>query len=456
MQTITTPGNRTGRFHFIGAALAALLLVACSADEGPAGATRVLTIGNFTATPSTVTPGGTTTLSYTTVGAVSCTASSTAPGSSWTGSVPTSGNTSVTVPTTPGNYVYTLTCRDAGNQQTTQTETVRVPAPAGSAPVITTLTATPGTVAPGGSFVLAYTTTNAESCAASSSATGSTWAGTVPTSSTGRMVTAPVTPGMYSYALTCTNATGQQTTQFAVVTVSSGGGGGGDDVVDDGGDDGFPPNDGTTPTDVTDGPGGTPIPGGFVCTGSARAYGSNPTTTVTVNGMIGPPLTGLLNLLGGGTVAQLLNTVNNADRVIDRNLDTFAQYNLTAGLLGALISSVDLQVNVSAVVPVGQYAVFALTFPAATADVSLMQDITITTFLGSDAASGETRTVSLSEIDLLGLPVLGDPALFVGFKTTKPYDRVSISLTPGLLSADVGNAMNVHELCTRGMFITPP
>ena len=228
MQTITTPGNRTGRFHFIGAALAALLLVACSADEGPAGATRVLTIGNFTATPSTVTPGGTTTLSYTTVGAVSCTASSTAPGSSWTGSVPTSGNTSVTVPTTPGNYVYTLTCRDAGNQQTTQTETVRVPAPAGSAPVITTLTATPGTVAPGGSFVLAYTTTNAESCAASSSATGSTWAGTVPTSSTGRMVTAPVTPGMYSYALTCTNATGQQTTQFAVVTVSSGGGGGGD------------------------------------------------------------------------------------------------------------------------------------------------------------------------------------------------------------------------------------
>jgi len=451
MQTKTPDFLRLTR-RLLGSALAALLLVGCSADNGPPGAPgSVLTIGGFTATPSTVAPGGTTTLSYTTVGAVACTATSNAPGSTWNGSVPTSGNTTVTVPTTPGDYVYTLTCSDTGGQQTTQTETVRVPAPAGSAPVISTFTGTPTTVLPGGSTVLTYTTSGAESCTATSSAAGSTWTGSVPTSSTGTTVVAPQTPGNYSYALTCTNATGQQTTQFVTITVTGGNGPG--DVT--GGD--ILPNDGTVPTDVTDG--GTPIAGRFVCTSSARIYGDSPTTTVTVNGLLGPALTDLLNFLGGGSVTQLLNSVSAKENVVDRNLDTFAQFNLTAGLLtlpvlGNLVSSVDLNAGLNSPVPVGKYAVFGLTFPTATVEATLTSTLFVTTFNGNTVA--ETRAIDLTALDLLGLGLTGQEALYVGLKTTQPYTSVSIGLDPSVLSANVGNAMNVHELCTDGMFITPP
>ncbi|MDO9454051.1 MAG: hypothetical protein Q7J29_14460 [Stagnimonas sp.] len=323
--------------------------------------------------------------------------------------------------------------------------------PNATPPTIGTLMATPNPVAAGATTTINYEATGAVSCVA----TGQ-WAGTTLSTSGTVVVTAPTVPGVYTYGVTCTNSTGQQTSQSINVTVVAAPSGDGSDVI--GGDDGsLLPNDGTTPTDVTDG--GTPIAGNFKCSSSARTYGNSPTTTVSLNGLLGGTvLTTLLDLLGAGTVTQLLNSVTAKENAVDRSLDTFAQYNLTAGLLtlplvGNLVSSVDLVVGLNSKVPMGQYAVFGLTFPSATVEATLLQTLTVTTFNGTEVA--ETRDISLSSLDLLGLGLAGEPALFVGFKTTVPYDSVSINLDPSLLSVNVGNAMNVHELCTGGSFVAP-
>lgn len=341
---------------------------------------------------------------------------------------------------------------DEGGTVTLPGVPVPVPGtPNATPPTIGTLMATPNPVAAGATTTINYEATGAVSCVA----TGQ-WAGTTLMTSGNVVVTAPTVPGVYTYGLTCTNSTGQQTSQSTNVTVIAAPNNGGPDVIG-GGDGSVLPNDGTTPTDVTEG--GAVLPGNFICSSSARAYGNSPTTTVTLNGLLGGTvLTTLLDLLGGGTVTQLLNSVTAKENVVDRSLDTFAQYNLTAGLLtlpmvGNLVSSVDLVVGLNSKVPVGQYAVFGVTFPAATVEATLMQTLTITTFNGTAVA--ETRDISLTALDLLGMGVVGAPALFVGFKTTVPYDSVSISLDPSLLSANVGNAMNVHELCTGGSFLAP-
>ncbi|MES2682188.1 MAG: hypothetical protein V4650_01615 [Pseudomonadota bacterium] len=437
------------RGSWLAATLAALLLMGCSADEGPAGvntgSSTVLAIGEFAATPDTVAPGGSTTLTYTSTGAASCAASSNAPGSSWMGAQPTSGSFVVTVPQTPGSYTYTLTCSSATGEQTSQTETVTVPAPSAPQPVINDLTATPTSVAPGGSTSLSYTTTGAVSCMANSSAPGSSWAGTQPTSSTGTVVVLPITPGNYTYALTCTNADGQQTTDFETVTVT----GGPSDPGEITGD----PNDGTTPTTVIDDD-GTETPGFFVCTAGARTYGPNPTTEVRVNGLVGSAVTDLLDMLGAGTVTQLQNSVVAKELVVDNNLSTAAQYNLSVGLLGGAISSIDLAVGLNSPAPAAKFAVFLLTFPIGTVEASLIQSVTVTTFLGG--VQQDQAVIDASTLDLAGQVSTAETIRFVGLKATLPYDEATISLSPTLVSANVGNAMNVHELCTDGFFINPP
>lgn len=312
--------------------------------------------------------------------------------------------------------------------------------PGGPSPTIM-LTATPNAVGPGGSFVIDHSSTDAQSCVASGA-----WTGDVGTSGS-RTITAPATAGNYTYTLTCTSSTGQQTAQSITVVVTGAGSGDNGGISGDPG--GLLPNDGTTPTHVTDD--GTLINGHFICTASARAYGPNPVTEVRVNGLVGSQLTDLLNLLGAGTVTQLLNSVTAKELVVDGSLDTAAQYNLTAGLLGGLISSIDLYVGPNGVVPAGKYAVFGLTFPIATAEVTAIQSVTISTYSGATLL--ETVDIDASTIDLLGAVATGDTAVYFGLKATQPYDGVTISLSPTLISTNVGNAMNVNELCTDGYFV---
>ena len=214
------------------------------------------------------------------------------------------------------------------------------------------------------------------------------------------------------------------------------------------------PNDGTTPTDILDGDNGTNLPGNFICTASARAYGSNPSTTVVVNGLVGSAVTDLLNLLGAGTVTNLQNSVAGKELVVDGQLDTAAIYSLTVGLLGGAISSIDLLVGLNGTAPIGRYAVFGVRFPTATVEASLIQSVTVRTFLG--ATLQETAIIDASTLDLAGQVSTGAPVRYLGLRVKKPYDGVSVSLSPTVVSANVGEAMYLHELCTDGYFVNAP
>jgi hypothetical protein len=205
-------------------------------------------------------------------------------------------------------------------------------------------------------------------------------------------------------------------------------------------------NNGTTPTDITNG--GTQLTGNFVCTDSAQEqYGA--TTQVSVNGLIGSSLTPVLNQLGATTATTLLNSVINPYYAIDGNLDTYSTFSLTAGAFSG-VDSVGQTILLPAgnTVPAGGFAVFAVQFPPGTVTASIVSNVTVTTFLNSVAQ--ESITYSENQIALLGNNATGTTSAFIGVQATKPYDSANISLTPSVLSADVGDAMQVDELCTGG------
>lgn len=176
----------------------------------------------LTATPNSVGLGGTFQMTWATDKATSCAASGT-----WSGNEPTvspsPNGVTVTAPSTAGVYAYVLTCTgDGGN--VSQIVNVTVGSPTIAPPAFTTgLTATPSTVPPGGNFSLSWATSGATSCTASAGSGSDGWNGSSqPTSSPsgGVPLTAPTTPGSYSYVLTCAGA-GGSTAQSTVVTVSA-------------------------------------------------------------------------------------------------------------------------------------------------------------------------------------------------------------------------------------------
>ncbi|HEY0975102.1 MAG TPA: hypothetical protein VGE57_11465 [Solimonas sp.] len=216
------------------------------------------------------------------------------------------------------------------------------------------------------------------------------------------------------------------------------------------------PNDGTTGGNITEG--GTPIAGGntgfnFICERSARAYGV-PHSEVIANGLVGGPLTTLLNLLGGNTATRLLNSVVDQELAIDGELETASKFSLTVNLLSGLLSSVDQLITLGGTAPVGSYAVFGVSFPTATLELSLLQEVRVRTFL--NGTQQETVALDASTLDLLGAVSVGDPRAFVGVKATKPWNAASIGIDPIVISANVGEAMFVHELCTGGRLVTAP
>jgi hypothetical protein len=190
---------------------------------------------------------------------------------------------------------------------------------------------------------------------------------------------------------------------------------------------------------------------GFVCEQLAP---SGSTTEVGTDGLVGGPLTTLLNLLGGGSLTTLTNSVTSPDNVIDGQLGTYATFTTTAGGLGAL-NSVDLNVLLpGAMNLVGSYAVFGISFPGGTVDLSLLDQITVTTFLNS--TEQETVVFDSIVLDLLGQNVFGGEPIWFGLLATKNFNRVSIAVSSAVLSANVGEQLYVHELCPGGRFVTPP
>ena len=151
---------------------------------------------SISTSPSSITSGQSSTLSWSSTNATSCTASS-----GWSGTKSTSGTQAVT-PTT--NTTYTLTCTGSGGS-TNGSATVTVtttPPPTGGTPTVT-LTANPTTVTQGQSTTLTWSSTNATSCALSGG-----YSATVGTSGT-----QVVTPGANntSYTITCTGTGGSAT-----------------------------------------------------------------------------------------------------------------------------------------------------------------------------------------------------------------------------------------------------
>ena len=132
--------------------------------------TPTLTLG---ASPTSVASGGASQLTWAATNAASCTASG-----SWSGTKATSGTQSTGALT--ANSSYTLTCTGSGGS-VAQTAAVTVTA---AAPTLT-LSTSPTSVQSGASSQLTWSTTNATSCAASGSWTGSK--GTSGTQSTGAL-----------------------------------------------------------------------------------------------------------------------------------------------------------------------------------------------------------------------------------------------------------------------------
>lgn len=242
----------------------------------------------------------------------------------------------------------------------------------------------------------------------------------------------------------------------------------GGDVVEDCGADGecgnaddnggFGPNDGSISSPVyidTDGDreADTLVSEGqgFVCEDLAPSGSS---TVVGSGGLVGGPLTALLNLLGGSSLTSLLNSVTSPNNVIDGQLGTYATFTTTAGGLGAL-NSVDLNVLLPGSMNlVGSYAVFGISFPGGTVDLSLADQVTVTTYLGD--VEQEHVVLTSVVLDLLGQNIVGGEPAWFGLQATRNYDRVAIDITSALLSANVGEQLYVHELCPGGRFVTPP
>lgn len=152
--------------------------------------------------PTSVIPGGPSTLTWSSTNATLCSASG-----GWSGSKGTSGIQSVTPTATT---VYTLACTGAGGT-TTNTATVTVST---ATPIPTvTLSVSPTTITSGQSSTLTWSSTNATSCTAS----GGTWIGTKNTS--GSQSVSPTATIIYTLA--CTGA-GGTTTKTATVTVNTG------------------------------------------------------------------------------------------------------------------------------------------------------------------------------------------------------------------------------------------
>jgi len=192
----------------------ALLLLACvglagcgaiTSSGSPPGKPSKPTITSFTADPTTINSGASSTLSWATTAATSIAIT---PGTFTSTSASASGSTSVS-PTATTTYTLTAT-NAAGSTTSTLTLTVN----AASKPTISSFTALPTNITTGSSSTLSWATTAATSIAitpgtfTSTSASGST--SVSPTTTT-------------TYTLTATNAAGSATSAAKVtVTAASG------------------------------------------------------------------------------------------------------------------------------------------------------------------------------------------------------------------------------------------
>lgn len=181
------------------AAAACLLLASCGGGSGggtsaaPASNPVIVSVG---ASPTALTVGQPTTLTWSSSNATACQASG-----AWGGTVAVSG-TRIVTPSAVGTFTYTLTCNGVAGS----TSVVVAAAPA--VPTVS-LSFAPASVQAGQASTLSWSTTDATSCTASGA-----WAGNQATS--GSLAVTPAIAGTYTYSLSCTGAGGSATGSVAL------------------------------------------------------------------------------------------------------------------------------------------------------------------------------------------------------------------------------------------------
>ncbi len=157
----------------------------------------------ISASPTSITSGSSSTITWSSTNSTSCTASG-----SWSGTKATSGTQSIS-PT--ANSTYTITCTGAGGTSPAQSVNVTVTPVVASAPTAT-ISASPTTITSGGSSTITWSSTNATSCTASGG-----WSGTKATS--GTLSVSPT--ANTTYTITCSGSGGTSPAQSTTINVNA-------------------------------------------------------------------------------------------------------------------------------------------------------------------------------------------------------------------------------------------
>jgi hypothetical protein len=187
--------RRNGRALRVAATAACILLVSCGGGGGdapsapaaaPAPNPVIVSIG---ASPTTLTVGESTTLTWSSSNATGCQA-----GDAWSGTQALAGSKLVT-PAAAGTLTYSLTCNGVAASAVVLVAVATTPLPTVS------LSLAPVSVTAGQPSTLTWSTTNATTCVASGA-----WAGNQ--ASSGSITTTQTLGGTYTYNLACTGAGG--------------------------------------------------------------------------------------------------------------------------------------------------------------------------------------------------------------------------------------------------------
>jgi len=177
----------------------------------------------LTSSTSSITLGGSPTITWSSVNATSCTASG-----AWSGSLGTSGSQAVT-PSAAGTGTYTLVCSNAAGISAASSVTLTANLAVPAAPTLT-LGAT--SIDDNTTTTISWSSVNATSCTPSGNALTTalgSWVGTLATSGTYSLT--PITVGTYTFSLTCSNGAGASPASTVTLTVKTaptiGSGGGG-------------------------------------------------------------------------------------------------------------------------------------------------------------------------------------------------------------------------------------
>ena len=199
---------------------------------------------------------------------------------------------------------------------------------------------------------------------------------------------------------------------------------------------------------------------GFVCRQSA-SFDAGAYIEVGGNGLIGDVLGGLLGILSGDGLNNLLNGISDSVLALDGDLRTAAVVTQAISGLGGILNSMDVTISMpeGQFMPVGSYAVFAVSFPPSLLELGVLSGLRVSTFIG-DAVQERGVRIDASTVGLLGFSTRqignGNNYALIGYKTTKPYDKAQLSISSALLSLDLGDKLYIHEFCTAGDLVDPP